>query len=50
MLLTTIFALSGINYNGLFRTNHKIEARIFIILIAMAISYLSSQFIISFIE
>ena len=50
MMLATIFALSGINYTGLFRTNHKIEAKVFIILVAMAISYLASQFIISFIE
>ena len=50
MLLATVFALSGINYTGLFKTNHKIEARILIILIAMSISYLASQFIITFIE
>ncbi len=50
MLLATIFSLSGINFTGFFRTNHKIEARIFIILVAMAISYLASEFVISFIE
>ncbi len=50
MLLTTIFALSGINYTGFFKTNHKIEAKVLIVLIAMSISYLASQFIISFIE
>ena len=49
MLLATIFALSGINYNGIFRTNHQIEAKIFIILVAMSISYLASQFIFCFI-
>ena len=50
MLLATIFGLSGINFTGVFRINHKIEAKVLIILIAMAISYLSSQFILSFIE
>ena len=50
MLLATIYALSGINYTGFFRTNHKTEASVLIILVAMAISYLASQFIIVFIE
>ena len=50
MLLTTTFSLSGINFTGFFRTNHKIEARIFIVLVAMAISYLASEFIINVIN
>ena len=50
MLLATIFALSGINFTGFFRQNHKIEAKVFIILVAMAISYLASEFVLCFIK
>ena len=50
MLFLTSFALSGINYNNLFKANHKIEARIFVMLIALAISYLAARFIIDFLN
>ena len=50
VLITTTFALTGINYTNFFRTNHKIEAKIFIILVAMSISYLVSQFLLVFFE
>lgn len=50
MLLLTAFAFSGINFNNFFRTNHKIEAKVLIMLLVMAVSYLASNFIISFIE
>ena len=50
MLLITSFSLSGINYTGFFKTNHIWEARFFIILITLALSYLSGSFIINFIE
>ena len=50
MLFVTIFALSGINYTGLFKKNHIIEAKVLIVLIAMGLSYLAASYIISFIE
>lgn len=50
MLLTTIFSLSGINYTSFFKKNHAFEAKIFVILIALSISFLASEFIINFIE
>ena len=50
VLLLTSFAFSGINFNEFFRINKKIEARIFVMLLIIAVSYLVSQFIISFIE
>ena len=50
MLLATVFAMSGINFTGFFRANHKLEAKILVILIAMGISYLATQFILSIIE
>lgn len=50
MLLLTAFALSGINFDNFFKKNHIIEAKIIILLLAMSISYLTSEFIISFID
>lgn len=50
MLLVSSFSLSGINYTGFFKTNHIWEARFFIIIITLALSYLSGSFIINFIE
>lgn len=50
MLLVTAFALSGINFDNLFKKNHIIESRIIVLLIVLSISYLASQFIINFIE
>lgn len=49
-LFVTVFAFSGINYNNFFRTNHKLEARIFVMLLIISVSYLVSSFIIGFIE
>ncbi len=50
VLFATTFAVSGINFTGFFRTKHEIEAKVFVALIIMGISYAASQFIISFIE
>ena len=49
-LLTSIFALSGINFNKLIRTNKIIEQRVFIILLSIALSYLVTNFITDFIS
>lgn len=50
MLFTTTFAVSGINFTGFFRIKHEIEAKVFVALIILGLSYVASQFIISFIE
>ncbi|NMA50789.1 MAG: DUF1146 domain-containing protein [Mollicutes bacterium] len=50
VLIVTIFSLTGINFNGFFKKNHIIEAKIFVMLIAFAISFLVSEFIIKIIE
>ena len=48
--LLTAFTLTGINFNGLFKKNHSLEAKIFVGLITMAVSYLVTNFIIQFME
>ena len=50
MLFTTTFAVSGINFNGFFKTKHDIEAKIFVALLILGLSFAASEFIISFIE
>lgn len=50
MLFITMFCLSGINYTGFFKTKHELEAKLFILIISLGISYIASRFIIDFIE
>lgn len=50
MLFITMFCLSGINYTGFFKTKHELEAKLFILITSLGISYIASQFIINFIE
>lgn len=44
------FALSGINFNDFFKKNRVFEAKTFIIIITLSLSYLVTNFIISFLE
>lgn len=48
--LASTFALSGINFNNFFKKSKIIESRIFIILLVLSLSYLTTNFIIDFIE
>lgn len=50
MLFVSVFAVSGINFTGLFKIKHELEAKVFVMLIILALTYLSSNFIIAFIE
>ena len=50
MLFATTYAFSGINFNNIFRTNHKLEAKVFVMILILGVSYISSRFIIDFIE
>jgi len=50
MLLVTAFSLSGVNFTGVFKKNHEIEAKIMVVLIAMSISFLASSYIINFLN
>ena len=50
MLLCSTFAVSGMKLNGLFKTNHIWEARIFIALLIMSITYLSGTLILQIID
>ena len=47
-LFASIFALSGINFDGFIKTNKAIEARVLVILLSLALSYLVTGFITDF--
>jgi len=50
MILLSTFIVSGLNINGIFKKNKKVEANLFIISLIMIMSYLLTNFIIDFIE
>jgi uncharacterized membrane protein YwzB len=47
---TTMFALSGINFNNLFHQSKAIEAKIFVMILGLSITYLVTNFIYDFIS
>lgn len=49
-VLLSTFAISGINFDNFFKKNKVIEARVLVILFALALGYLVGSFIITFIE
>lgn len=49
-LLLSAFAASGINFDNFIKTNKAIEARVLVILISVAMSYLATNFITDFIS
>jgi len=49
-VLLSTFAVSGINFNNLFRKNKVVEARVLIVLLVLALGYLVGSFVITFIE
>jgi len=50
MLFISVFAVSGININSIFKTNHVWEARAFTALIIIGLTYLSGSLIIDLIN
>lgn len=48
-IFVSAFALSGINFNNVFRKNRVIEARVLVLLLSLALGYLVGSLVISFI-
>lgn len=44
------FAISGINFNGIIGKNKNIEARVLVILLSLALSYLITNFVLEFLS
>ena len=49
-LFLSIFALSGVDFDSFIKKNKAIEARILVILLSIATSYLVTNFIVDFIS
>lgn len=50
MLLASVFAVSGINFEGLVKRNRVYESKTLVVLLILSLTYLSSSFIINFLE
>jgi len=49
-VLLSVFVLSGINYTNFFKKESIWEARMFIIVVSLALGYLVASFLITFME
>lgn len=50
ILFASIFAISGINFDGFIKSNKALEARLLVILLSIATSYLVTNFITDFLN
>ena len=44
------YALSGINFNNVFRKNRVVEAKLLVLLLSLALGYLVGSLVISFVN
>lgn len=44
------FAISGINFDGLFKKGKAIESRVFVIIVSLSLGYLLANFVMDFIN
>ena len=49
-IFISAYAISGINFNNVFRKNKVIEARILVLLLSLALGYLVGSLVISFVS
>lgn len=49
-LFFSIFAISGINFDGFIKKNKALEARILVLLLSVSLSYLLTNFITDFVD
>ncbi len=49
-MFLSIYALSGVNFNGIMRKNKVIEAKILIMILSIALSYLLTNFVVDFLN
>ncbi len=50
VLVIVIWAMDGLNLNRLFKQNHVYQARVFYIIMAFSLTYLTASFIINFLN
>ena len=49
-LFLSLFAISGINFDGFIKKNKALEARILVLLLSVSLSYLLTNFITDFVD
>ena len=49
-LFLSIFALSGINFNSIMKKNKAVEAKLLIMCLSIALSYLLTNFVVDFLN
>ena len=49
-MLLSVFTLSGVNFDKIFRTNKVIESRVLVIILSITLSYITTNFITDFIN
>ena len=49
-IFISAYALSGINFNNVFKKNRVIEARLLVLLLSLALGYLVGSLVISFVS
>ncbi len=47
--LMSVFILNGVNFNAIMKKNKEIEARLLVLSLSFALSYLLTNFVMSFI-
>ncbi len=49
-LFISIFAISGINFDGFIKKNKALEARVLVLILSISLSYLLTNFITDFVD
>ena len=47
-MIVVIWAMEGLNINGIFKKNREYQAKVFYIVLVFSLTYLSANFIIDF--
>ena len=50
IMIVVIWSMDGLNINGIFKKNQIYKAKVFYILMVLSITYMSSNFIIEFLN
>ena len=48
--LMSVFALNGVNFNGIMKKGKVIEAKVLVLSLSFALSYLLTNFVVDFLE
>ena len=49
-LFLSIYILSGVNFNGIMKKNKSVEAKLLVMTLSCALSYLLTNFVLSFLN